>query len=389
MSRSDPEAVGPCATPVQGGVLVAGGGTAGHLLPGLAVARALLERSLVDTASEVHLVGSRRGVEAEMVPAAGFGLTMLPGRGIQRRVTPANVVAVVGLLAAFWRALWLMARRRPRVLLATGGYASVACGLAAAVLRVPMVLAEQNAVPGAANRLLARFAAASAVSFPSTGLPREVLTGNPVRTEVRALRDRDSYVEARERLGVDDRPLLLVFGGSLGARRINRAVVGALTGWRAGEVIVHHVVGRRDWPAFVGEVHEVAPGVDYRPVEFEASMPTLMAAADLVVSRAGATTVAELTAIGRPSVLVPLPGAPGDHQGQNAARLVRAGAAVAVPDGEFDAARLLSEVGSLLADRTSLAAMAESARRLGRPDAADRVADLLVGAAGGPGGSRV
>ncbi|HIM66303.1 MAG TPA: hypothetical protein EYM46_07055, partial [Acidimicrobiia bacterium] len=152
MGRSTPSgsAVGVPGTSVRGGVLISGGGTAGHVLPGLAVARALVGRGVVDGPSSVHLVGSRRGIEKTLVPEAGFGLTVLPGRGLQRRLTPVNLMALWGLAVATVWALLLMIRRRPRVLLATGGYASVPCGVAAILLRVPLVVAEQNAVPGAA-----------------------------------------------------------------------------------------------------------------------------------------------------------------------------------------------------------------------------------------------
>ena len=175
--------------------VISGGGTAGHVVPGLAVADALVERG--HDPSSIHYVGSERGVERTMVPSAGFPLTLLPGRGIQRRLTFANVAATIGLLRAIAHAVRLVRRERPEVLLALGGYASVPAALGAALWRVPIVVAEQNAVPGAANRLVARFAKASAVSFPNTALPRAVFTGNPVRREVRLLATGDRRSEAR------------------------------------------------------------------------------------------------------------------------------------------------------------------------------------------------
>ena len=164
-------------------VLVTGGGTAGHVLPALAIARALRDRG-----HDVHLVGSERGLEARLVPEAGFDQTLLPGRGIARSLRPsdlaANVGAVVGLLRALVQAVLLVRRQRPAAVVAVGGYASVACGLAALVWRVPVIVHEQNAVPGAANRLLSTFAAGSAVSFPDTPLRRATVVGNPVRAEL-------------------------------------------------------------------------------------------------------------------------------------------------------------------------------------------------------------
>ena len=368
------------------GVLIAGGGTAGHVLPGLAIAEALVDRGVVADRSGVHLVGSRRGIEVDLVPLSGFGLTVLPGRGIKRRLTPANLVAASGLALAFLQALVLVARRRPAVVLSLGGYASVPCALAAVVLRIPLVVAEQNAVPGAANRLVGRFARACAVSFPDTTLPRSTVTGNPVRGAIRMVADgRRSPGEgaadrraARQVLCVDERPFVVVFGGSLGARRINRAVARAVEDWKGGPVVIEHVVGARGWNDLGERAGLPAPNVEYRPVEYEADMPTVLSAADLVVCRAGATSVAELSAIGVPSILIPLPGAPGDHQTANALNLERSGGARLVPDGELDSARLEAELSTLLADPTALAEMADGARAVGIPDAADRVVDVIV-----------
>lgn len=359
--------------------LVAGGGTAGHVLPAVAAAQALVARGR--PAATIHFVGSSRGPEATLVPEAGHTITLLPGRGIARRLTPDNLGAVAGLLRAMARALVLTARRRPAVVLSVGGYASVPCAAAAVALRVPLVLHEQNAVPGLANRLAGRFARASAVSFEGTPLPRAVLTGNPVRAEVAAVdRSPAGRTAARLALGLaSDAAVIAVFGGSLGARRINEATFGLVEAWndRSG-VAVCHAVGARDWAGVAGRLPAPpAGGLRYEPVEYEHRMPLLYAAADIVVGRAGGTTVAELAAAGVPAVLVPLPGAPNDHQTANAMALVRAGAAVVVPDGDLTAARLKDELEALLVDPGRLAAMGEAGRRIARPDAADRVADLV------------
>jgi undecaprenyldiphospho-muramoylpentapeptide beta-N-acetylglucosaminyltransferase len=344
------------------------------------VATALVERGVVASRSDVHLVGSRRGVEVELVPEAGFGLTVLSGRGIQRRLTPANVGALIGLLLGFLRAFLLLVRARPRVVLSLGGYASIPCGLAAVVLRVPLVVAEQNAVPGAANRLLGRFARACAVSFADTALPRPDLTGNPVRAAIRSAVGTRS--EARDRIGVDDRPLLVAFGGSLGARRINRAVADFVEGWSGAPLVVRHVVGTRGWAT--GEMATAVPaGVEYSAVAYEHDMPTLLAAADLVVCRSGATSVAELAVLGVPSVLVPLPGAPGDHQTANARHLAGSGGAVLLADTDLDGSALEEVLGELLSDAGRRDAMAEAARCMAIPDAADRVVDLILRHAAG------
>ena len=165
--------------------IIAGGGTAGHVLPGLAVAGELVDRG--HDASALHFVGAERGIESRLVPDAGFDITLLPGRGIERRLSVQNVAALFGLLVALWKAVVLVRRQRPAVVLALGGFASAACSLAAVLWRVPLVVADQNARAGAANRLVGRFAAACAVPFPETDLPDAVVTGNPVRPEILAV----------------------------------------------------------------------------------------------------------------------------------------------------------------------------------------------------------
>lgn len=358
--------------------VVTGGGTAGHVLPALAIADALVRRGQARTA--VHYVGSERGIEARLVPPTGYPMTLLPGRGIQRRLTMDNVGAVWGLLVALARAVRLVRRLRPAVVIAVGGYASVAVALAAVMWRVPVVVAEQNAVPGAANRLIARFAKASAVSFEGTPLPRAVVTGNPIRPEIAAIDPARDRAAARALLGVDEgRRLLLVVGGSLGALRLNRAVLDALPTWtHRDDLVVHHVIGARDWD----ELHSAIPGdlgrLVYRPVRYEDDMPTVLAAADLAVCRAGSSTCFELAAVGLPAILVPSPFVTADQQTQNARPLVAAGGAVLVPDAELDAARLADEVDRVLGDDVRRASMSAAARAWARPHAADDIAALAV-----------
>jgi UDP-N-acetylglucosamine--N-acetylmuramyl-(pentapeptide) pyrophosphoryl-undecaprenol N-acetylglucosamine transferase len=363
--------------------VIAGGGTAGHVVPGLAVARALVERG--HPASSIHWVGGRRGSEGRTVPAAGLEITLLPGRGIQRRLTAENVPAAWGLARAQAQALALLRARRPAVVLTLGGWASVSCALAAAALRIPLVVAEQNAVPSASNRLVGRFAAAAAVPFPGTPLPHAVVTGNPVRAEILAVdRSDGGRADARRALGLPvDRKVLAVFGGSLGALRLNEAVFGALETWaNRGDLAVRHVVGERDW-AMVESRQPSAGDVFYQPVRYDDQRELSLAAADLAVSRAGGNTVAELAAVGLPSVLVPLPGAPGDHQTANARQLADTGAAVLVPDPAMTAARLVTEVDALLGDPARLSAMASAAAAGARRDAAEAVAGLVEASARG------
>ena len=357
--------------------IIAGGGTAGHVVPGLAVARALVARG--HPAETIHWVGGQRGTEGAMVAAAGFEATLLPGRGIQRRLTAENISAAWGLTRAGAEALALMRNRRPAVVLAMGGWASTSCALAASALRVPLVVAEQNAVPGASNRLAGRFAAACAVPFAGTPLPRAVVTGNPVRAEILSV-DRTPAGQAAARLALglpEGRRVVAVFGGSLGALRLNNAVLGALDSWSGrDDLALRHAVGERDWSLVTGVSRDTG-ALFWQPIRYDDQRELSLAAADLAVSRAGGNTVAELAAVGLPSVLVPLPGAPGDHQTANARQLAGAGAGVLVPDGELSASRFVSEVDGLLGDAARLEAMGEAARRVARRDAAEAVAALV------------
>ena len=264
----------------------------------------------------LHFVGSERGVEAARLPAAGYPLTLLSGRGLRRRLSPANLwsnlVAVGGLSRALVHAFGLLRRDRPGVVLATGGYASAPCALAAALSGVPLVVAEQNAVLGSANRLGAaarrggggvvvpRHPAAAARLPQLRRRPRlrrrrragvdAVVTGNPVRTEMLAVDRAADGADARRRLGVpDDRRLLVVYGGSLGAEHLNRATADACRRWGGrGDLAVRHVLGDRDWERSGGAcVPAAARRLLYQPVRYEDDLPTCLAAADLVVARAG------------------------------------------------------------------------------------------------------
>ena len=376
------------ASPVRGAgdqryALVAGGGTAGHLQPAIAIAEALVD--LGHDRSTIEFVGSERGQDATTLAGRGFPVTLLPGRGIVRSLAPrvlvANARSAYELLVAAVRAVSVVGTARPRVVVAVGGYASLAGSIGAVVHRVPLVLVNVDAVPGAANRVLGRFAAASAVGWEGNPLPRAVVTGTPVRPAISAVvRTPEARQAARAELGMaTDRQVVVVFGGSLGARQINRAVDGLVERWRGRQdLVIYHIVGRRDWGAYsddgsVDRIDRTGPaggGLDLVRVAYEERMPLVYAAADLVVSRAGAMTVAELAVAGVPSVLVPLPGAPGDHQTENARVLERVGAAVLLPDPACTPTGLAGAVEELLLDPDHLEEMGRAARSIGRPDAA-------------------
>jgi UDP-N-acetylglucosamine--N-acetylmuramyl-(pentapeptide) pyrophosphoryl-undecaprenol N-acetylglucosamine transferase len=347
-------------------ILIAGGGTGGHLFPGLALAEVLVARG-----ERVEFVGTAAGLEARTVPQEGYRLHLVEGRQFRGAGIGRVAAGMVAGARGVRQALVLVGRLRPRLVVGVGGYASVAGVLAAGLRRVPTVLLEQNAVPGAANRVLGRIAgricigfAAAATYFPAA---RVLHTGNPVRRRIVDVRDRRHPPGGR--LGV------LVVGGSQGARRLNEATVAAVRrgGSAIGRIALVHQTGAAEATAVAAAY--TAMGVDVRVEAFIPDMAAAWAAADLAITRAGAMTCAELTAAGVPAVLVPYPYAADDHQRHNAEALVAAGAALMVTDRDLDGERLGTLLDELAGDPARCERMVAAARAAGRPDAAERIAD--------------
>jgi UDP-N-acetylglucosamine--N-acetylmuramyl-(pentapeptide) pyrophosphoryl-undecaprenol N-acetylglucosamine transferase len=364
-------------------LLIAGGGTGGHIYPALAVARSLLARP---DGADLRWLGGHRGLEASLVPAAGIPLRRLVLRSL--RTVDRNAHAIldpIRLGASVPQAAAILAAERPAAIFTTGGYVAVPVLMAAAPLGIPVVLWEGNLVPGRAVRATARLADVLAVSFAATcgalgrAAPGRACyhTGTPIR-DVGAI-DREA---ARARLGIPAAArVLLVFGGSQAVRRFNAAVADALP--RLVErVVVIHVTGDDGYAAALAgrEALPAEARERYRPYPFlREDMLAALATADLVVGRAGSSTLAEVTALGLPMVVVPYPHAAG-HQRANARGLVEAGAARLVEDETFDAAALL-DAAAILDDPAVHLAMSAAARELGRPGAADAVAELVLAAA--------
>ena len=359
--------------------IVAGGGTAGHVLPALAVAEALVDRG--HPLADLHYVGAQRGIETRLVPPTGLPHTFFDVVGLQRRLDRTNLGFGPKLRRATRDAAVLLRERRPRVVVSVGGYASLPAVLAARRLGIPIVVVSYDRRPGRASQLAARFAAASAVAFPGSRLPRARLTGAPLRRAVLEVDPARDRAAARDALAVpQDRFVVLVAGGSLGSAVLNDAVRGVVDRARdRTDLAVRHVVGERfldaeDASANGGTGRD---GILYAVVGYEERMPQAYAAADLVVARAGASTVAELAAIGVPSILVPWPGAAADHQTDNARSLAEVGAAVLLPEAELTAARLAEEIDRLEADPGALVAMAAAARTAGEIHHSGRLALLI------------
>jgi UDP-N-acetylglucosamine--N-acetylmuramyl-(pentapeptide) pyrophosphoryl-undecaprenol N-acetylglucosamine transferase len=345
-------------------VLIAAGGTAGHVVPALAVADALRAEG-----HEVVFAGGQRA-EAELVPAAGYELRPIDVVGIDRRNPLKAARAVAKAARALVAAHRILRDERPAVVMGGGGYIAGPIGAAAVAARIPIVLTEADSHLGLTNRALARFARRVCLAFPIEGREgvRYLVTGRPVPPPVT---DRDA---ARERFGLaEDETCVLVFGGSLGARSINEAAIEAFSG---AAFRVLHACGARDYPALRDRVPR--PGYDLR--EYITPFGDALAACDLCVARAGGS-IFEIAAHGRPAILVPYPFASADHQTANAAWMQRAGAAVVVPDRELTAERLARQVGELLGDPAGMAGMARASAALARPDAARAIAGEVVAAA--------
>jgi UDP-N-acetylglucosamine--N-acetylmuramyl-(pentapeptide) pyrophosphoryl-undecaprenol N-acetylglucosamine transferase len=345
--------------------MIAAGGTAGHVVPALAVAAALRDRG-----AEVEFVGGERA-EARLVPEGGYRLHRLTVAGIDRRNPVRAARALVQAAGASVRARAILRDTEADVVIGGGGYVAGPVGLAAWSLRLPLVLCEADSHLGMANRALAPLARRVFLSFPIPGRDggKYVVTGRPVGA-VTGPADR---AHARHRFGIEEAErCVLVFGGSLGAHRLNEAALdafGAAAPW-----VVLHASGHRDHAELQRRLEQLGSPGHYRLYAYVEPFSDALAAADLAVARAGGS-VLEVAAAGLPAVLVPFPHATADHQTRNARYMAAAGAAVVVPDSELDGARLGREVASLLANPDRLRAMAEAARGLARPDAAERIAE--------------
>jgi UDP-N-acetylglucosamine--N-acetylmuramyl-(pentapeptide) pyrophosphoryl-undecaprenol N-acetylglucosamine transferase len=357
-------------------VVVAGGGTGGHLYPGIAVAREILTRR---PDARVTFAGTARGIEARVIPREGFELDVIRSGGLKGK-SLADRARGVGLLPVSALDAWrLLSRRRPGLVIGVGGYSSGPVVAVAAARGIPTLLLEQNAVPGLTNRLLARVVRAAAVTYEQTLSyfgGKGFVAGNPVRAEF--LR---TDGEGTDR-APDQALRVLIFGGSQGAHAINVAAVEAAEKLAASPrpLAVTHQTGERDL-AMVREGYERA-GLAARVEPFLYEMDREMKAADLVVSRAGATTLAEITAAGKPSVLVPLPTATDDHQRRNAEVLAGAGAAEVIDQRDLSGNRLAVRILALAADPEGRRRMAAAARALARPDAASIIGRRALELAG-------
>jgi len=359
---------------VNTAVMIMAGGTGGHVFPALAVAHRLRERKC-----DVVWVGTHRGIEARVVPANGFPIEWLSVSGLRGKGVLAWILAPWRLIRAISQALAIVRRRKPSVVLGVGGFVTGPGGVAAWLMRRPLLIHEQNAIAGLTNRWLARLSREVLEAFPGS-FPKNVRTrciGNPVRREIAALPPPEQRFAARS-----GRARVLVIGGSQGAARLNASVPAALALVpRQARPDVWHQAGERG--VADAQAAYARADVEARIDAFIEDMAAAYAWADLVICRAGALTVSELAAAGLGAIFVPFPAAVDDHQTHNARYLTGAGAAVLIADRDLEPERLSAELTRLCADRGKLLDMARRARSRAMPDAADTLTHAVLQAAGG------
>src|SRR5687767_15693844 len=351
-------------------VLIAAGGTGGHIYPGIAVAQEIMRR---DAKSKVRFVGTARGLETRLVPQAGFELSLIESAGLKNVSVGARVKGLAVLPKSFVSARKLMREFQPDVVVGAGGYVSGPVVLMAALMRKPTLVMESNALPGWTNRVLARFVNRAAVSFEQA-LPyfrgKAVVTGNPVRRE---------FFEIPAKRREPGKLSLLIFGGSQGARAINEAMVAALPGLKSLPIAlrIKHQTGPADFEKVKAAYAAAGWNEQAEVTSYIDNMMDDFAAADLVICRAGATTTAELIAAGKASIMIPFPQAADDHQRKNAEALQEAGAARMILQQNLTGELLAKEIAGLVGAPEELTRMEEASRKMSRGDAAAATVDLM------------
>ncbi len=351
--------------------ILAGGGTGGHVIPALAIARELQSRYQ----AEVLFIGTSRGIENRLVPAAGFELKLIEVGALKNVSLATRLKTLVALPRAISAAKKMLQEFKPDVVIGVGGYASAPAMIAAQRLKIPTLAFEPNLVPGLANRVVARKVNGAAVHFAESAkyFNNARVTGVPVRPE---------FFSISPRLA-DAPPSLLVFGGSQGAAAINTAIIGALPELKAAlpNLQIVHQTGEKDLTDTKAAYGKA--GVIAEVASFITDMPRAFAEADLIICRSGASTVAEITAAGKPAIFIPFPRAADDHQTKNAQALEKGEAAILIPQSQLSSQSLAQEIMALLKDKSKLAAMAAASKQLAHPDAGREIAAMAAQVAGG------
>jgi UDP-N-acetylglucosamine--N-acetylmuramyl-(pentapeptide) pyrophosphoryl-undecaprenol N-acetylglucosamine transferase len=346
-------------------IIIAGGGTGGHVIPALAIAQQLKKQF----AAEVLIIGTARGIETRLVPQAGFPLELIKVGALNKVSLMTRLKTLFDLPLAIAASSRMLTEFDPEVVIGVGGYASGPAMVAAIRRRLPTLAFEPNVVPGFANRMIARWVSAAAVHFEETCeyFPHCKVTGVPVRAAFFSIPAKSAGA-----------PTLLVFGGSQGARAINQAMIESLPGLRAKIPGLHiiHQTGQRDYDRVLAAYQP--SGISGEVHQFIDDMPATFGRADLLVCRSGASTVGEITAAGKPAIFVPFPAAADDHQNVNARALERAGAAIVVEESNLGAAYLVETIATLIGDPARLRSMSSAAKSLAHPKAVEEIAEMVA-----------
>lgn len=365
-------------------MIISGGGTGGHIYPAITIAR---EIAKLAEHCEILFVGTRQGLEADIIPKEGFDFTTIEVRGLERKLSWKNVQTLFNTVGGVWKSIQIVKAFKPDVVIGTGGYVCGPVLLAASLLKIPSMIQEQNVIPGITNKILARFVDKIAIGYKEAQAyfteykPEQIIfTGNPIRPEVMSATREEG--QAALRLS-PDKLTLLVVGGSRGARSINNAMLGVHKHFSGHERIqILHVTGQNEYNSIVGNSKQTGielssdGNIIINPYLY--NMPLALAAADLAIFRAGAVGLAELTARGIPAILVPYPYAAENHQEFNAKALEKRGAACVIADKELSSSILIDTIERLLDNPEALSDMAKKSRELGRPQAAETIARLAL-----------
>lgn len=358
-------------------VLFAGGGTGGHINPALSVANFIKEK---DKDFEALFVGTEHGLEKKLVPNGGYNIKYIDICGFDRKNLLKNFSVLKKLMKAKSDCIKILKEFKPDVVVCTGGYVSGPVAIAASKLGIPSIIHEQNVYPGLTVKGAEKYVDYVAVSFPETvnhmkNPNKCVVTGNPIRKELLTT----TYSDARIKLGLSDKPFVLVFGGSLGAEKINNTMIGVIKRLvKENSVQLLFGTGDRNYEKVMAELKDIDLGKDIKAVPYINNMSEVMAAADLVVARSGAITLSELAALGKPSVLVPSPNVVRNHQEQNAREFEKAGGAAVILEESLSADVMYDKIISMAKDKALLDKMSKNVKKLAKINALDEIYELIV-----------
>ncbi len=358
-------------------VIVSGGGTAGHINPALAIAEYLKKHNNAD----VLFIGTKKGLESTLVPKAGFSMETVVVEGLIRKLTPKNITVLYHFVKAISECKKIMRRFKPDVVIGTSGYVCAPVMYAAHALGIPTLIHEQNVIPGFTVKITAPFASAVAISFKETEKyfkpkvqDKCILTGNPLREDMLDI----SYEKARERLGLDARPFVVALGGSLGARAVNQAVAEFINNSDTDRIHMLAATGNRYYDETVSMVDKEKLGDNIKVEPYIYNMNEIMPAADVVIARAGALTVSELTALGKASVLIPSPNVAHNHQVFNAKSLEKENAATVILESELTPEKLKQEIDLLINNTEKREKMCKASKKMGIVDGTKRICDRVM-----------